>query len=139
MRDHERAMLVYAMLAELSRQKGQYLGRDKFLVLTGAAACRAGWPDVANRCQVLILEKAPAHIVGKYELFTDAMRSKDFEPFLKQMERFCGYEKAEHLLNELELDPAVPEAEGQTSVGEYVMKIFANDDGTDEERESLKE
>ena len=127
MRDHERAMLAYAMLSDLSHQKGQYLGRNKFLILTAAAACRAGWPDVANRCHVLVLANNPLHLLGNYDLFTDAMRSPDFEPFLKQLERFCGYEKAEHLLSELELEPAVPEAEAKMAPGDYVLKILAKE------------
>ena len=127
MRDHKRAMLAYAMLSDLSRQKGQYLSRDKFLILTAAAACRAGWPDVANRCHVLVLANNPLHLLGNYDLFTDAMRSPDFESFLKQLERFCGYEKAEHLLSELELEPAVPEAEAKMAPGDYVLKILAEE------------
>ena len=126
MRDHERAMLAYAMLSDLSWQKGQYLSRDKFLILTAAAACRAGWPDVANRCYVLVLANNPLHLLGNYDLFTDAMRSPDFEPFLKQLERFCGSEKAEHLLNELEIEPVVPKQEHEMTPGDFVLKILAD-------------
>ena len=36
MPDHERAMLAYCKLAELSQEKRQLPGRDKFLVLAGA-------------------------------------------------------------------------------------------------------
>ncbi len=130
MRNHERAMLAYALLADLSQQKGQYLGRDKFLVLTAAAACRAGWLEVANRCQVLILANNPVHLVSRYELFPDAMRDFDFESFLKQLERFCGYEKAEHLLNELELEPVVPQSEQGTDAGTYVLNILSGEHWT---------
>jgi hypothetical protein len=126
MRDHERAMLAYAMLSVLSLQRGQYLSRDKFLILTAAAACRAGWPDVSNRCHTLVLANNPLHLLGNYDLFTDAMRSPDFEPFLKQLERFCGYEKAEHLLSELGLEPVVPESEAEMTPGNYVLKIIAD-------------
>jgi hypothetical protein len=125
MRDHERAMLAYAILSDLSRKKGQYLGRDKFLILTAAAACRAGWPDVANRCYVLVLANNPLHLLGNYDQFTDALRSSDFEPFLKQLERFCGYEKAEHLLSELEIEPVVPKEASRMNPGDFVLKIFA--------------
>ena len=127
MRDHERAMLAYAMLSDLSRQKGQYLSRDKFLILTAAAACRAGWPYVANRCYVLVLANNPLHLLGNYDLFTDAMRSPDFELFLKQLERFCGYEKAEHLLSELELEPKVPEAETEITPEDFVLKMLEDE------------
>ena len=127
MRDHERAMLAYALLSGLSWQKGQYLSRNKFLILTASAACRAGWPDVANRCHVLVLANNPLHLLGNYDLFTDALCSHDFEPFLKQLERFCGYEKAEHLLSELEIEPIVPNEELEMTPGDFVLKILADE------------
>ena len=104
MPDHDKAMLAYAQLADLSQQKKQLVGRDKLLILAGAAACRAGFPDVAERCRALVLSNNPAHMVGKTATFADALRSQNFALFLKQLERFCTYERAEHLLHELGID-----------------------------------
>lgn len=128
MRDHERAMLAYVKLAETSQAKRQLQGCDKFLILAGAAACRAGWPEIADRCRMLVLANNPAHLVGRFELFTDAMRSCDFAPFLKQLERFCGYERAEHLLNQLEIDVELPSTKSVKSIGEFALELLSGDE-----------
>ena len=73
---------------------------------------------------LLVLANNPQHLLGNFDLFTDAMRNPEFEPFLKQLERFCGYEKAEHLLSELELEPAVPETEAEMTPGDFVLKML---------------
>ena len=91
MPDHERAMLSYAQLSVLSQQKGQLPSRDKFLILTAVSGCRAGWPAVAERCRELVLSHNPAHLIGHSTTFIAAMRSVDFETFLKQLERFFSH------------------------------------------------
>jgi hypothetical protein len=105
--NHESAMLAYVKLAAVSERKNQLIGRDKLLVLATAAAGRAGWIDVANRCRELVLEHNPAHLIGRFATAADALRSPDFAPLVNQLERMCSYERAEFLLNELG-----PEAEG---------------------------
>ena len=125
MHDHERAMLAYVKLADVSQQKQQLPGRDKFLILAGAAACRAGWLDVAARCRELVLSHNPHHLLREHDSFPDALRSAEFEPFLKQLERQCGYERAEHLLGELGIDPAVPPERRDASVGEYGLGLLS--------------
>ncbi len=127
MPDHERAMLVYARLASLAWQKQQFWGRDKFLILAGAAACRAGYRDVAERCRRLVLEHNSRHTIGGHSSFAQAMRSPAFRPFLKRLERFCNYEKAEHLLAELRVDPNLPEAENGKSAGQWVLELLGDD------------
>ena len=47
MQNHELAMLAFARLARISHDKHQATGRDRFLLLAGERACKAGWPDVA--------------------------------------------------------------------------------------------
>ena len=128
MADHERAMLLYVKLAELSQQKSQLPGRDKFLVLAASSACRAGWPAVAERCRALVLLHNRAHLVGHCATFVDTMRSADFEPFLRQLERFCSFEKAEHLLAELNIDVSPPQPGSNQSAGEYALAMLADND-----------
>lgn len=77
MRDHEAAMLAYIRLAEVSLRKRQPLGHNKLLVLAAAAACRAGWPEVAQRCRELVLEHNPAHLIGKFATVADASAAKN--------------------------------------------------------------
>jgi hypothetical protein len=125
MRDHERAMLVYAKLADVSQQKQQFLGRDKFLILTAAAACRAGWIEVSARCRELVLVHNRSHLVGNFETFADALRSQEFEPFLKRLERFCGYERAEHLLQQLDFETDLPDESADQNSGEHVLQMLS--------------
>ena len=124
MPNHELAMLTYVKLADLSQQKQQMLGRDKFLILAAAAACRSGWLEVADRCRGIVLTNNQRHLVGKSLSFADALRDEEFQVFLKQLERFCSYEKAEHLLRELEIEPARPESES-INCGAYAVEILS--------------
>jgi hypothetical protein len=123
--DHERAMLAYVRLADVSQRKHQLLGRDKLLILAAGAACRAGWLDVAARCRQLVLENNPAHLIGGFATVADAMRSDDFGPFLKQLERQCGYERADFLANDLGLQPHERMEEDETTAGQVALSILA--------------
>jgi hypothetical protein len=124
MRDHESAMLCYIRLAVMSQRKRQLLGRDKLLVLAAAAACRAGWLDVAERCRQQVLEHNPAHLIKKFSSVADALRSEDFAALLKQHERMCGYERAEFLVNDLGLESEGPPAEDK-SAGQLALELLA--------------
>ena len=125
MPDHELAMLAYVKLADLSHRKRQLLGRDKFLILAGAAACRAGWPKVSERCRELVICNNPLHLINKSPSFADALRDENFQPFLKQLERFCPYEKAEHLLRELGIDAGVPDSPQPVNSGQLALNLLS--------------
>lgn len=125
MPDYERAMLIYARLAALSQEKQQLGGRDKFLILTGAEACRAGWPEVAERCREMVLANNAAHLLNRYSSFPAALRDEEFATFLKQLERFCTHEKAEHLLSELDITPDVPPKYQDDGAGAFALDVLA--------------
>lgn len=125
MQHDDRVMLAYTKLARLSQNKRQLVGRDKFLLLAGAAACRAGWLEVADCCRAMVLEHNPQHLIGRFESFPAALRDPEFAPFLKQLERFCSYERAEHLLRELGLSPEVPAAETGRSPAAYALQALS--------------
>ena len=116
-------MLAYAMLARISAEKQQLDGRDRFLILAGAAACRAGWLEVACRCRELVLAHNPYHLLGRHSSFADALRSQEFSPFLKQLERNCGYERAEHLLRELGAGPAFADS-SEADAGRATLRLL---------------
>jgi hypothetical protein len=120
--NHEQAMLAYVRLADVSQQKQQLIGRDKLLVLAAASACRAGWIDVGERCRQLVLEHNPAHLIGTYPSAADAVRSSDFTPLLNQLERMCGYERAEFLVSELDL--AAQPDDGATDAGQLALSLL---------------
>ncbi|MGQ0634914.1 MAG: hypothetical protein ACT4QC_09910 [Planctomycetaceae bacterium] len=126
MPDHDAAMLAYAKLAGLSQDRRQLGPRDKFLVLAGAAACRGGWPAVADRCRELVLAHNPAHLLKRYETFGAACEDEDFLTYLKQVERFCPYEKAEHLLDRQELTPDLPPVAAKLSAGDYALLLLGH-------------
>ena len=120
--DHERTMLVYLKLAEIARLKKQTMGRDRFLVLGGAAALRAGWPDVAEKCRAALLAAAARHPLSQYDTFADALRDPDFKPYLARTDRFCPFEQAESLLDGLGLTPEDLQPRGEETNGELAAR-----------------
>ena len=93
----ELQMLTFLQLALISHQKGQWQGRNRFLLLGGIAATRAGIPEVAAQCRELVLLQAPKHLIGQHPTIGDALKHPDFQPFLLSLERFCSFEEAEFL------------------------------------------
>jgi hypothetical protein len=125
MPDHESAMLSYIRLADVSERKRQQIGRDRLLVLAAAAACRAGWPDVAETCRNLVLKHNPAHLIANFATVSDALRSADFLPLLKQHERLCGYERAEFLVDDLGLE-SLSAKEGNKTAGQLALDLLSS-------------
>jgi hypothetical protein len=111
MRDHETAMCAYAQLAVLSHEKQQPLARDRFLLLTGVEACRAGWPEVAAACHEQLVRTSSALQVTRFASFEDALRDEDFPRIAEHWEKWCPFERAEHLLHGLSR-PAHPDLAG---------------------------
>ena len=128
MLDHSAAMLAFLKLAGVSQTRKQIGPRDKFLVLGGVSALKAGWPDVAERCRELIVAHNPAHQLVQYPTFADALRSEDFEQLLKPLGKFCSYERAEHLLTQLRIAPGQPRLNGSLSDGEYALLLMSKAD-----------
>lgn len=98
MRNHELAMLAYSKLARISHEKQQFIGRDRFLILAGQSACRAGWLEIAEQCRDLVLRSNPRHLLSRADSFPAAIRDSDNDGFFSQVESFCPFEQAEHLL-----------------------------------------
>ena len=95
-------MLAFARLASESGQRQQPTGQVRFLILTGIAACRAGWSSISKRSRERVLALNPNHLLGNYESMEVALRDAEFASFLTHLDRFCTFEKAEHLLEELD-------------------------------------
>lgn len=108
MRDHEAAMSVYVQLAVISDQKQQRQVRDRFLLLAGVSACRAGWPQVADRCHQKLVESNHAHLASRHATMADALRDEDFQHLVAHWERYCPFEKAEAMLRQLDLPTPIP-------------------------------
>ena len=110
------AMIRYLELAKISQAKRQQAGSDRFLILAGVAACRAGFLDVAGLCRSRVLAHNPHHLLNQWPTLPDAIRSQDFAGFLRQLERFCPTERAEMLLSELGADVALREEDPAQAV-----------------------
>ena len=118
-RNHEIAMLSFARLARISHERPHPLGRDRFLVLAGREACRAGWLDVAERCRALILAENAHHFLTQSESFPDALRDDAKESYFATFDSFCSFEQAEHLLWQNDEPLAkVPENAGEAAIAE---------------------
>ena len=124
MDDHERAMLTFAKLAGLSQSRQQLGPRDKFLVLAAVAACHGLHPQVATHCRELVLAHNPAHLLKRFETIERALAENEFQPFLKQLARFCSYEKAEHLLSQLGLSVELPPTSTPADLEAYALKLL---------------
>ncbi len=98
MPDSLSSLLACLRLAVISHDRQQMAGRDRFLLLAGLSAVRAGYPSIAGRCRDLVLANNPRHLVCNYATLADALRDPDFAGFEQQLHRFCNYERAEHLL-----------------------------------------
>lgn len=123
MLDHEFRMCVYVQLAALSHQKGQPLPRDRFLLLAGVEAYLAAWPDVGSKCRELLLISNPRHQASWYVDLPEAMRQPGFQQMVAQHERHCPPERAEHLLQQLNVNPRGDDAE--TTVGESMLRLLS--------------
>lgn len=105
MRDAALELLTFAVLADVSRRKGQIPGADRFLVLAGLAALAAGEREIAERCRRLVLADNPRHLLGSWTSLGAAVEDPRFVPFRRRLERFCSFERGEHLLEGLGIDP----------------------------------
>ncbi len=124
MDDHAAAMLAFVKLAGVSQTRQQLGPRDKFLMLAGIAATRANCPAVAQRCRELVLAHNPSHLVKRYDTFESALEDPEFQAYLKQLSRFCSYEKAEHHLSQLDITPEVPNLSSKLSPGDYALLLL---------------
>jgi hypothetical protein len=121
MRDYEAAMQVYVRLAVISNEKKQPQVRDRFLLLAGVEACRAGWPEVAERCRQQLVTSNPAHQIHRYNSFADALRNEEFQLLAAHWERYCPFENAEAILRGLRLPAPEP---SELTVGEQMLQLL---------------
>ncbi|VAX42722.1 hypothetical protein MNBD_PLANCTO02-2565 [hydrothermal vent metagenome] len=110
-------MFSYVQLAEIAYRKQQQIGCVKFLILAGESAYHAESVGVAERCYQLVVLNNPQHLLARYPSFSEAVQDEDFQPFIKQLKRFCNVEKAEYLLARTEPENLLPsERKGNLSL-----------------------
>lgn len=136
MPDYEQAMRAYVRLARLSDEKQQPQGRDRFLLLAGQAACRAGWLEVADCCRTLTLRANARHLLSRTASFPDALRDPDASAYFARLASFCSFEQAEHLLRGLDQwpEPAEPGTAGELVLRELqqltIPAVTSQDSGS---------
>ena len=123
MRDHEAAMTVYVQLAAISDRKQQPQVRDRFLLLAGIEACRAGWPEVAERCRQKLIASNPAHLANRHATLAQALRDENFQQMVVHWERYCPFEKAEALMLQNNVPPSLAT---DLTLGEQMLAVLAD-------------
>ncbi len=97
----ERSLLNYLFLAGEASRKGQWLGRDRFLVLAISKAGQSGWLEVAELCLPCVARNSPGHLLQRFESALEALQDDSFISLARQQERNCSPERAEQLAAEL--------------------------------------
>jgi len=129
MEDHDSAMLAFVKLAGVSQSREQLGPRDKFLVLGGVAAARANHATVAARCRALLLSHNPLHLMKRYETIELALEDDAFQSYLRQLSRFCPYERAEHLLSQLDISTELPKVAAKLNAADYALLLLGRSSG----------
>ena len=70
-------------------------------LLAGVEACRAGWPEVAAKCHEKLISSNPAHLAHRFPTMADALRDQEFQQLVIHWERYCPFEKAEAMLQQI--------------------------------------
>ncbi len=95
---------IYLHLAAASYRRRRPHVRDRFLLLAAAAAAEMRLDPVARRCRKLVLEHNPRHLIGRWPTIEQALLDEEYLCFLRQLRRRYPLEKAEQLLQSLEID-----------------------------------
>jgi hypothetical protein len=93
------------------------------LVICGALAAEVGLTKIAALCRMKVLQHNHGHMLRRWETFALAAADGDFRQFHKQLERRYPPEKAEQLLQTLQIDWAAGRA-AYYSDEEYAASIW---------------
>jgi len=99
------------------------LVRDRLLVIAAALAVDTRLPRIAALCRAKILEHNPGHMFRKWEAVEAATENPDFQTYLKQLVRRFPPEKAEQMLQSLQIEIA-GERDAYYNDEEYAASIW---------------
>ena len=116
-------LALYLHLARASELRRRPLVRDRLMVIAAAAAARAGLPRISALCRSKILSHNAGHMFRRWDTVETAILAEEFEPYLKQLERRFPPEKAEQMLQSLEVDIS-GERDAYFSDEEYAASIW---------------
>lgn len=99
-------LAVYLHLASASRRRQRLLVQDRLLVIAASIAAMANLPRIAAHCKRIILEHNPQHLIRRWDTVEEALQNPDFLHLLRSIQRRYPLEKAESLLDTMEIDLA---------------------------------
>jgi hypothetical protein len=97
--NHEAACLNYLKLARIAHDKGQWLPRNRLMLLAAITAARAGWLDVAERSRGLLIGWNPRHVINSEASVAQSLNEERVRTLIQNHEKQISYERAEHLLS----------------------------------------
>lgn len=95
---------VYLHLAQASRRRQRPHVTDRLLTLAAVTAVEMGLYPVAACCRSRVLEHNPHHMLRRWPVVREAIADDDFQHLLKQLRRRFPVERAEHLLQSLDVE-----------------------------------
>lgn len=104
MTDIGHTLAVYLRLANASQMRCRPHACDQFLVLAGVVAVELEFDAISAGCRALVLLHNRQHMLRRWPSLEAALASDDFLCLLKQIRRRYPQEKAEQLLQSLDLD-----------------------------------
>ena len=100
-----RHLFVYLALAQASGRRQRPFVRDRLLALAGAIAAEMEMRAIAAYCRHLVLAHNPGHQMRRWATMEEAVDHLDFLHLLVSIERRYPLERAETLLERMELRP----------------------------------
>ncbi len=94
---------VYLHLARASQQRNRPHVTDRLLTVAAATASEMGLQPVADYCRSLVLAHNPHHMLRRWPTVRAALEQEPFQGLLKQLRRRYPMERAERLLESLDL------------------------------------
>lgn len=120
---HSYLLATYLHLARAAGLRRRPLVRDKLLLLAASVAAASDLAPVAEACRAEILRHNPHHLLKRWPSFAAAAADEEFETFVNQLRRHYPPERAEQLLDSLQVDPA-RERETYFHDGEYAAALL---------------
>jgi hypothetical protein len=99
-----RLLGVYLHLARASELRRRPHVRDRLFVLAAVIASDAGLPRVAAYCRHRVLQHNPHHMIRRWPNLAEALEDPDFIYFLRHLQRRFPPEKAERMLEKLNIE-----------------------------------
>ena len=100
----ERLAVLYLQLVGASTRRGPTATRVRLLLLAALHASESGWTEEADTCRELVLSTSPHHLIGRFATFADAALSDEFQALVRQLQRQCPQEMADHLATRQQVD-----------------------------------